>query len=188
MNVKKILRGFTLVAVLLAAGGAPTAAQEQEEAEIRDSDLKKPSDFAPREQRVSVRDPGAYRRPDGVLAQAAHEPVMVDVNALHERRLAMYDGASYTEGMTGHASLIPVLLLQVPTSSIVPDESSHVWGWIVAAGVLAICFGSFLIWWRRQMKYAVTPSSQIVRLRNSHRRRGSGGSGVEARLERKGRV
>lgn len=174
------------VHTLMAAGmillGAVAAWAEDVPAEINAADIKKPGDFAPREQRVSVRNGQDYCRPDSILAKAAHEPVKVDANALHERRLAMYDGTSFSDGMTGRVGANTSGLSQLPPPTE-PPESSHVWGGIIMLSIPVILLGAFLLWWQRQVKFAVEPRSQIVRLRNDSRgrRRSSAAKSREAR-------
>ena len=169
MSLKRFVYALMAAGMLLLGGVA--ARGDDASAEINASDIKKPGDFAPREQRVSVRNAQDYRSPEGILAKAAHEPVKVDANVLHKRILAMYDGTSFSEGLTGRVVGNVSALNQLPPPAA-PLENSHVWGSIIMLAIPVILLGAFLLWWQRQAKFAVEPRSQIVRLRNDSRRRG----------------
>lgn len=166
------LRGLGLVTVvaglLLLVGGGLRA--DKDEAEIRPSQIKKGSDFAPVEQRVSVRNHADYRRPEGILAEARHTPVRVDADSLHRRRLRMYAGTTYAESMGGQpVSATPTLPPAVGEEAA--PEAAPAWGRAVAIALPVVVFGSFLIWWRRQMKHAAGPKAQLLDLRKRRHQR-----------------
>lgn len=144
---------------------APPETQAQAQPETSPCDLKRPGDFAPREQIVSKRNASDYRRTNGVLARAAHEPVMVDTNGMHARRLAMYGGRVFSDSPVVDASASSYVAdapTELPTQS---PESSKFWGRVILLGLPVVVFGVFLAWWLRQVKYAEVPKAQIVRLR-----------------------
>ena len=156
------LRHLLAALVLLALAGSGLG-QDDGEVEIRPSQIKKGRDFAPREQIVSVRNPGDYRRSEGILAQAGHAPVLVEVDSLRRRRLDMYAGTTYTESLTGRMPTAPRTVL--PVVSQAAPERSRGWGTALAIAVPMLMFVGCLVWWRRQMKYASAFSTQLLELR-----------------------
>lgn len=162
----KTLRILLTVGVLFPTTTSKLPAQEQEApVEYRSSEVKKGSDFAPAEQKVSVREALDYRRPKGVLGKAAHAATRVDLNSLYQRRVQMYDGTTYTDTLAGQRPQDPeVLRRESPPAAT--GEISRTCKRILVLAIPVLLFGVFLIWWQRQTKFAAAPTSQIVRLRN----------------------
>lgn len=170
----RVLGHLAVVIGLLVLTGRVLRA-DVDKAEIRPFQIKKGSDFAPAEQRVSIRNHADYRRPDGILAQAKHAPVRVDAHSLYRRRLDMYAGRSYTESLVGQPVSVTPTVLAVAAPEA-PTETSRDWKTIVAISLPLVVFGGFFIWWRRQMKHAADSRAQLIDLRRRRRapkRRGS---------------
>ena len=146
--------GLVLIVVALLWGmGAVARAEEETTPTVRPEDLKKPQDYAPVEQRVTVRDPQAYRRKGGILSQAEHVPMILDEKVLYKRRLSMYEGTVFNDAMTDSVLRKPSGLVPAPLAAPTPTPN-YVWVWVIAVATPIIIFIGFNIWWRSQMGHA----------------------------------
>lgn len=132
--------------------------------------LKKAADFAPPEQIVSVRDPAAYRRATGILTQAEHQAVQVDMAALYERRRRMYEGETFVESLfcVPRQPFQPHLAGLPSTSGSKADDAPWMVWWVLAAGVPVGALILFSLWWRWQMAQERAARAGILRI--NHRR------------------
>lgn len=99
-----------------------------------------------------------------ILTRARYAPVCVDLNSLHRRRLDMYANRTFTDALAGHASGVSPAPLPTVDEPL-PYERYRALGTITPVAVLLVVLGSFLVWWRRQMKHAAGPKAQLLRLR-----------------------
>ncbi len=160
-----------VVGILTCVMTSPVIAADGEKAEIRPSEIKKGQDFAPAEQRVSIREAEDYRRSTGILARAKHEATLVDTGSLYERRLGMYSGRKYNESlMTKQGCGSSEAPVRCPAE--ITTKTPSAWGRILALSIPTVLLGVFLIWWCRQMKQGETSRSQIVSLREGMKRGG----------------
>lgn len=176
MSLSSRVFGIILFAAgfLAAVAGGLHAGRGGNKVEIRPSEIKKGSDFAPHQQRVSERDSADYRRPTGILAQARHAPVRIDLNSLRRRRLDMYANRIFTDALAGHAlgvSPVPIPIVDEP----LPSERSRSLRTVVPVAILVVTLGCFLIWWRRQMKHAAGPTAQLLQFRKRRHARARAG-------------
>ena len=101
---------------------------------------------------------------EDILARARHAPVRVDLNSLHRRRLDMYANRTFTDALAGHASGVSPAPLPTVDEPL-PYERYRALGTIAPVAILLVVLGSFLVWWRRQMKHAAGPRAQLLQLR-----------------------
>lgn len=135
------------------------------------AEIKRPSDFAPPEQIVAGRDTMDFRREGSLLSKMSREIPKVDVAALSERKLAMYDGERFLRGPAREGGPRGPLRPADRPRSAGDDGGTLRFGWlgwtlagVLVAGVVAVWrLGWFVPFSRRDRREHVLQAASAAR-------------------------